>query len=151
MSVLNILLITLSGIEIDEGKFGCSMYNRGRYVGIRRNREINRGEFSCGSAAKRCTNITTNIRPGRVVYSDEWWAYSQLQSHNYSHLTVKHSLNFVDPVTGAHTQCVERMWSACKQMLREEKTMHSTLFETYLLEFMCRQKFDSFLDIELIQ
>ena len=35
---------------------------------------------------------------------------------------------------------------ACKQMLREEKTMHSTLFETYLLEFMWRQKVDNFSD-----
>ena len=91
--------------------------------------------------------IQQYVRPGSVVYSDEKQAYSQLQSHNYSHLTVNHhSLNFVDPVTGAPTQCVGRMLGACKQMLREKKTMHSTLFETYLPEFIWRRKVDNFRD-----
>ena len=47
--------------------------------------------------------IRQYIRPGSVVYSDEWRAYSQLQSHTYSHPTVNHSRNFVDPVTGSHS------------------------------------------------
>ena len=88
----------------------------------------------------------TRTSLGRMMKETKVRMYSQLQSHNYSRLTVNHSLNFVDQVTGAHTQCVERMWGACKQMLREEKTMHSTLFETYLPEFMWRRKFDSFRD-----
>ena len=141
-------------LEIDESKFGRRKYNRGRYVDghwVFGGTERLTGESFLVEVQQRDAQtllpiIRQYIRPGSVVYSDEWRAYSQLQSHNYSHLTVNHSLNFVDPVTGAHTQCVERMWGACKQMLREEKTMHSTLFETYLPEFMWRRKFDSFRD-----
>ena len=68
-------------------------------------------------------------------------AYSQLSTTvGVVHRTVNHSLHFVDPVTGAHTQGVEGMWSACKRMMREE-TMNSQLFDTYLPEYMWRQKF----------
>ena len=57
------------------------------------------------------------IRPGSIVYSDEWSSYNQLSaSTGLRHLTVNHSLHFV----GAHTQGVEAMWSSCKRMLREE-------------------------------
>ena len=60
--------------------------------------------------------------------------------YGYSHCTVNQ--NFVDPNTGAHTQQIESMWSQIKKLMREEKTMNSTLFETYLPEFMWRKKYD---------
>ena len=85
--------------------------------------------------------------PGSVIYSDEWRAYSRLPTlpgQMYTHHTVNHSVNFVDPVTGAHTQMVERMWGGCKGMMRQQKTMHSRLFDTYLQEFMWRKQFDGF-------
>ena len=72
--------------------------------------------------------------PESIIYSDEWRAYSTLSSLEYTHRTVNHSQHFVDPNTGAHTQTVERMWGACKGMMCVQKTMHSCLFETYLLE-----------------
>ena len=86
--------------------------------------------------------IQHHIRPGSVIYSDEWRAYCRLGGMGYTHKTVNHSQNFVDPITGAHTQQVESMWSSCKRMMRETKTMHSTLFETYLPEYMWRKNFD---------
>ena len=68
--------------------------------------------------------ITQYIRPGSIVYSDEWSSYNQISaSTGLRHLTVNHSLHFVDPNTGAHTQGVERM-------LREERT----IAEQYLHE-----------------
>ena len=86
--------------------------------------------------------IQQHIRPGSIVYSDEWSSYQSLNAATgLVHNTVNHSLHFVDPTTGAHTQGVEGMWSCCKRMLREEKTMHSQLFETYLPEFMWRKRF----------
>ena len=61
----------------------------------------------------------TNVRPGTIVYSDEWAAYSQLSTTvGFVHRTVNHSLHFVDPDTGTHNQGVE---GACKRMMREDE------------------------------
>uniref|UniRef100_A0A1X7SY89 ISXO2-like transposase domain-containing protein n=1 Tax=Amphimedon queenslandica TaxID=400682 RepID=A0A1X7SY89_AMPQE len=80
-----------------------------------------------------------------VIYSDLWGANNgldRLLGQNYTHHIFNHSQHFVDPVTGAHTQPVELMWSQCKRMVRKTQTMHSQLFHTYLPEFMWRKKFD---------
>ena len=82
-------------------------------------------------------------RPGSIIYSDEWRAYSSLSSLGYTHRTVNHSQCFVDPVTGAHTQTVERIWGGCKAMMRQQKSMHIRLFTTYLQEYMWRKQFDT--------
>ena len=87
--------------------------------------------------------IQQYIEPGSVIFLDEWWAYSSLQSLGYTHHTVNHSQNFVDPNTGAHTQTVERMWGGVKAMMRKQRSMNSLLFETYLQEAMWRKKFDT--------
>lgn len=43
--------------------------------------------------------------------SDKWRGYDPLVNHpQYNHLTVNHSINFIDPTTGAHTQNIERSW-----------------------------------------
>ena len=47
--------------------------------------------------------MTICIIIGSVIYSDEWRAYSGIPAivgKNYTHHTVNHSQNFVDPVTG---------------------------------------------------
>ena len=80
-------------------------------------------------AATLVSLIQRYIRPRSVIYSDEWRAYSQLRNIGYTHQTVNHSQNFVDPGTGAHTQQVEGMWASCKRMMRQTRTM---LFSTYL-------------------
>ena len=97
-------------------------------------------EVAHRDAATLLPIIANHVKPGSIVYSDEWSAYNQHCTVNYCTLysEPQHSLYFVDPATGAHTQGVEGMWSACKRMIREEKTM---LIDTYLPEFMWRRKF----------
>jgi len=41
--------------------------------------------------------------------SDCWRAYDCLSS-DFVHQTVNHSVHFVDPDSGAHTQNIERLW-----------------------------------------
>jgi len=61
--------------------------------------------------------ITTHVAAGSTIISDEWAAYGTLGNiNNYTHMTVNHSVNFVDPVTGANTQKIESSWRALKRM-----------------------------------
>lgn len=45
--------------------------------------------------------IQAHVRPGTIIYSDEWSAYNSIGTiPGYTHRTVNHSQHFVDPVTG---------------------------------------------------
>ena len=70
--------------------------------------------------------------------SDEWRAYNAIPNLDMAHQTVNHSLNFVDPSTGAHTQGIESTWSQAKRMMKREGVMSTSpaLFPTYLPEFL---------------
>ena len=59
------------------------------------------------------TIIRERVEPGTTVISDMWKAYRELNEAGFEHLTVNHSLEFVDSITGAHTNNVERQWRDC--------------------------------------
>ena len=59
------------------------------------------------------------------------------------HNTVNHSLNFVDPVSGTHTQNVESYWSRAKQKIKRMKGCHAEQLPSYLDEFMWRERHGS--------
>ena len=72
--------------------------------------------------------------------NDKWKAYDCLQDEGYQHLTVNHSLNFVDPDTGAHTQGIENTWWGVKRGMHRTGTSKD-LFESYLLEYLWRKHY----------
>ncbi|KAL5500647.1 hypothetical protein EMCRGX_G012241 [Ephydatia muelleri] len=82
----------------------------GYFVGIERGS----GECFLVEVEKRdAATSFPHVRPGSTVLSDEWSSYNQLTAiTGNTHLTVNHSLYFVDPTTGAHTQSVEayKVW-----------------------------------------
>ena len=57
------------------------------------------------------------------------------------HLTVNHSLQFVDPQTGAHTQNVERSWKSAKERNKRHNGTHRNMLDSYLCEWMWRQRY----------
>ena len=72
--------------------------------------------------------------------SDKWKAYDCLRDEGYTHLTVNHSLNFVDPDTGAHTQRIENTWWGIKRSMPRTGTSKD-LFQSYLQEWLWRQHY----------
>ena len=86
--------------------------------------------------------INNYVAPGTIVHSDEWVAYNRIGSlpNDGSHLTVNHSLTFVDPVTGTHTQHVESYWNHCKTKVKQMKGCVEHQIPSYLDEFMWRER-----------
>jgi transposase-like protein len=112
-------------VEIDESKFGRRKYHRGHPVkgqwvfgGVERES----GETFLVPVKDRTAEtlmavIRDWIEPGTTVISDGWKAYHDLASQGYTHLTVNHSLHFVDPNTGVHTNTIESTWHHAKVFL----------------------------------
>ena len=75
------------------------------------------------NAATLLPIIQAHVAPGTIVHSDEWAAYNQVGNlpNVGSYHTVNHSLHFVDPVTGTHTQNVESYWSRVKNKFKRMK------------------------------
>ena len=69
--------------------------------------------------------IQAHVAPGTVVHSDQWQAYNRVANLPAVsvHQTVNHSVNFVDPVTGIHTQHIESYWNGVKSETQEYARM----------------------------
>ncbi|XP_011858202.1 PREDICTED: uncharacterized protein LOC105555769 [Vollenhovia emeryi] len=105
-------------VEIDEAKFGKRKYNCGRIIkgkwvfgGFEREtRKIFLVPVPDRTEKTLLAFIKEWILPGTTIISDCWRSYDCLNSEGFQHLKVNHSMNFVDPETGAHTQHIERVW-----------------------------------------
>ena len=78
--------------------------------------------------------IKKYVKEGSLIWTDEFKSYNCLSQHGYVHETVNHSVNYVDTVTGAHTQAIERAWLDGKSWFRHSrgnrKLLQSHLDET---------------------
>ena len=95
------------------------------------------------TAATLLPLIQAHVLPGTTVYSDEWSAYRRVQSlpNVQSYQTVNHSLHFVDPTTGVHTQNVESYWARVKLRFKRMKGVDARQLPSYLDEFMWRERY----------
>ena len=58
----------------------------------------------------------------------------------FNHQTVNHSVNFVHPIAGVHTQHAESNWSAAKEKFKKMKgNTNPNFLQEYLKEFMWRR------------
>ena len=136
-------------IEIDESKFGKRKYHRGHHVegvwivgGVERTEE--RKAFAV--PVQNRTNETLlavlaeHVLPGSIVLTDGWAGYREVtRILGLEHRTVNHSENFVDPVTGTHTNTIEGTWNGIKQNIAPRNRTESNV-SGHLFEFMWRRK-----------
>ncbi|XP_014790296.1 uncharacterized protein LOC106883699 [Octopus bimaculoides] len=131
-------------VEIDESAFVRRKYNVGHRV---------KTQWVFGaleSDTRRCFLVTVEDRssdtlleiiqdrilPGTTIISDLWRSYNTLNTLGYRHLTVNHSINFVDPVTFATTNHIESLWKHAKNRNKRENGTTRNSPQTHLIEFM---------------
>uniref|UniRef100_A0A5S6QWM3 ISXO2-like transposase domain-containing protein n=1 Tax=Trichuris muris TaxID=70415 RepID=A0A5S6QWM3_TRIMR len=109
-------------VEVDESLFSKRKYNRGRVLPQ---------TWVVGSVCRE---------------TGEWQGYYRLSNEHNAHLLINHSINFVDRVTGAHTQTVESLWSHAKQGNKVRHGTHRFMLDSYLCEFIRRRRLRSHQD-----
>ena len=89
------------------------------------------------------TNVINQRLAGNVtIHSDQWRGYMNLPlfvPNCVNHETVNHTANFIDPVTGAHTQNMESYWNKVKYDLKKMKGCRRNRLQSYLDEHMWRE------------
>ena len=94
------------------------------------------------TAATLLPIIQAHVLPGTIIHSDMWSAYRCVQSlpNVASHGSVNHSVEFVNSVTGVHTQNIESYWNRIKTKLKRMKGVRPDQLPSYLDEYMWREK-----------
>ena len=138
-------------VEVDESVMVKRKYNRGLFreqhdqwvFGMYdRQRRVGWIEFVASRDAPTLLPLIQRyVRPGTMIYSDGWAAYNNLPNIGYGHERVIHADNFVDPVTGVHTNGVEAYWSRAKQKLKAVYGSRLHMVPSYLDEYLWRERF----------
>ena len=82
--------------------------------------------------------IRDYVDEGSTIVTDEWSAYNGLSGLGYTHETVNHSENYVNPSTGYHTQGVERAWVDAKAWMKRAR-YPSEYIQSHLNELSWRK------------
>ena len=85
--------------------------------------------------------IQAHTAPNTIIHSDQWAAYNGISAvAPVTHQVVNHSLHFVDPTTGVHTQNMESYWNRVKGKLKRMRGYLAHQLPSYLDEFMWRER-----------
>lgn len=135
-------------VEIDETKLGKRKYNRGHRVegvwvvgGIERTMEkkVFIVAVQNRSAVTLTSIIQNHVHPGSILYTDLWRGYNTISNDdNYQHETVNHSLSFVNPDNGVHTNTIEGFWNGLKLNIKPRNRVANGI-EEHLFETIWRK------------
>jgi len=137
-------------VEIDECKIGRRKYHRGRVVegcwilGMIHRRHSNNYRLEICLENKRNKDILLSlikkhVAPGTEIHTDCWKGYINLNDNGYIHKTVNHCEEFVDSITGAHTQNIESSWRWMRRQLSRGGVGSSRIAD-HMCEFMWRRR-----------
>jgi hypothetical protein len=80
------------------------------------------------------------VRKGTIIYTDGWRGYLNLEAMlTLKHFVVNHRENFVDPVTGVHTNTIEGTWAGIKFNISPRNRIKSQI-SLQLLEYTWRKQ-----------
>ena len=85
--------------------------------------------------------IQEYVQDGSVTVSDEWSVYRNLRDHGYTHHTICHKRNYVNRVTGFHTQIIARSWADAKSYIKRARGT-GPLLQSHLDELVWRKAHD---------
>ena len=136
-------------VEIDESKFDKRKHNRGYHVegvwiigGVERTpeRKLFLKVIEKRDAETLLNFINAHVKQGSIIYTYGWRGYSMIKSLlNMQHGVVNHSLHFVNPENGHHTNTIEGTWSGVKRKIPvRNRTKKIT---PHLFEFIWRRKY----------
>ncbi|KAF0989946.1 hypothetical protein HZS_1871 [Henneguya salminicola] len=81
--------------------------------------------------------IAGAIESPTIIISDKWKSYTKIgNDKRYKHLTVNHSKNFVNSISGAHTKTIERTWGSYKEGNKRRRGTHSHFLDSYISEYI---------------
>ncbi|CAL4079919.1 unnamed protein product [Meganyctiphanes norvegica] len=99
-------------------------------------------ETSLASDFKNLLPIILNVvQPGSVIHCKEWRAYRKIQGLFDTNATVNNAVNFVDVNASVHKQTIELYWNKHKNYLAAMKGSTRSCLNSYLQEFMWRERF----------
>lgn len=138
-------------IQIDESKFSKRKFEIGRIVRSPwvvgmidvNTREVCFVETMFRNSETLSDIIRNHVRDGSIIITDCWAGYNNLRNMNYTHLTVNHSQNFVDPITGANTQLIENTWGVYKRKMRNRGINYKSDINSYFIEFFFKKCFEN--------
>ncbi|KAG0441904.1 hypothetical protein DMUE_0705 [Dictyocoela muelleri] len=136
-------------VQIDESLFNKRKYNKGRkksQIWVFGGVEVgtNRCFFDVVRDRTKVTlhrSIEKHILMGGDLVSDMWKSYIGLSEKGFSHYTVNHSLNFVNPLTRKHTQTIEGLWSLAKKKIHAVYGINRGFLQKHLDIFAWRRTF----------
>lgn len=137
-------------VEIDESKFGKNKYHRGHKVkGVwifgMVERTPQRRIVLLPIEARDKLTLTEALKmyvdERSTIYSDQWKGYVSLNTYFEKHMTVNHSENYKDPLTGVHSNTIEGNWCAIKsQTPVTARTKEKVQF--YLIRSMLKRNYN---------